>query len=787
MMQIVYFTRKEELASELSLIEVKKEFVAPSPAKADGLRAFLGKMPSSDVLTISKFASNLIKSLWSDQDIPIVKKKADLLLIFGILKSKYFSELNFEQFSKAYNLFSDLRSYSLNLEALSDVLEEQPEIIKDAVILFWKLLKMMSFCDDHEAYHLIAERLRSSQEIGELKKMYIFWGFQHLNGHQVDLIKALSIRYDVIIPFPLALKEKIKKTDWISWIKDSQTLEREHLQDQQAGKVFWTPINSREISLYLKDFLKEGDQIVLGVSKLEPSHMELVPSKSLEYKIPLQILEVELNEIYQKNRNFSGTFLDFSDFCKEKMSYALNLKQLKAWQLYLDAVEKVLELTDDVLKLDEFYFKLLHQVTILNQPRTSYVPSSKENLTISLKDMSSLDEIHPKRRIVICIDDRFDEVQSLSTKYTENVQRYLSALGPIKRGELDLLFKKCELKNFFSHSTVHLFMSPETLKHSLVWKMIFSEVNFVKYDEGSRLVKKITDPLKPLVKLSFNGDLSASKIQTFLDCPRKFYFNYVERIFPVVKYLKDFDQLTSGSIIHEIIEEYYKKKLSSDDDLKKVVSLVMDNHILLNKLLLPHQVYEQKRLVFYHRTRNGINFIETLSAVIGEHIDWKIETPFEFVDSFTMRGKIDCIGESKNHLFFLDFKSTEFSASSFAEVNDFFSIQLWVYLLAASKGLVNLKDKTIILGYVVLDDPAKSTLMTFDEELIKTLKTSKICKTGIFKQDFSKILDFTKDKILGLADLIFKEKKFSAIPRKVQVCQFCELNQVCVKSEVVIE
>jgi hypothetical protein len=285
MMQIVYFSQTDQFLREIEFYEGEKVFVTPSPAKADGLRGRINNLGTYDVITIAKFTSNLIETLWRDEEKPAVKRKAELLLIFGILKNKYIAELEYEQFSQAYNLFSDLRSFSLELAALSAVLEEQPEVIRRAVQLFWNLLEGTGFLDEHGAYQLVAERLRSSEEKDELRKSFIFWGFQHLNGQQVDLLKALSIRYNVIIPFPLALKDRIKRSDWIAWLKDSRTEERFLTEISIFPEAQWMPINSREIARHLRDFIFDGDQIVLGISKLSTAHLDLIPSQKVSFKI----------------------------------------------------------------------------------------------------------------------------------------------------------------------------------------------------------------------------------------------------------------------------------------------------------------------------------------------------------------------------------------------------------------------------------------------------------------------------------------------------------------------
>ena len=412
-MQIVYFSQKEQFLQEMEVLEDEKIFVAPSPAKADGLRIRLSGKSSQDVITIAKFTSNLIAELWGNEEKPDVKRKSELLLIFGILKNKYLPELGFEQFTQAYNLFSDLRSFTLNQEALTSVLDEQPEIIKQAVSLFWQLLDLTGYYDEHGAYQQIAERLRSSEENPNLKKVYVFWGFQHLNGQQVDLLKALAIRYQVIIPFPLALKDKLKKSDWLSWVKDHKTSEVELPEITLNPSATWISINSREISLHLKSHVESGDQVVIGVSKLSPSHIDIVPSQEVRFKIPHVLLTTELITVADSLKKFSGSHAELLGHIMNEMKLAPSLKHFRAIQLYQEALLAISELTDEEITCDRFFLKLLSEVVTLNQPRTSFVPVSQKDLTIDLKDMSQLENLDRSRRVLLCIDERFEDIQGL--------------------------------------------------------------------------------------------------------------------------------------------------------------------------------------------------------------------------------------------------------------------------------------------------------------------------------------------------------------------------------------
>jgi CRISPR/Cas system-associated exonuclease Cas4 (RecB family) len=784
MMQIVYFSQKDQLLKEVEFLEGEKVFVAPSPAKADGLRGQVNSIGKSDVITIAKFTSNLIEVLWNDEGKPALKRKAELLLIFGILKNKYLPALTYEQFTQAYNLFSDLRSFSLDLAPLTGVLEEQPESIRKAVQLFWNLLGLTGYLDEHGAYQMIAERLRAAEEVSELKKCYIFWGFQHLNGQQVDLLKALAIRYDVIIPFPLSLKDRLKKSDWVNWLKDNRTKERALPEMIISPQAQWMSINSREIARHLKGFITDRDQIILGISKLTPAHLDMIPSQKVSFKIPHQLLKTELMEIRDLLKDFKGTHQELTTFCLEAHKSARSMKFIRALQLYQEALQSISELTDDHLVIDSFFLKLLHDVVGLNQPRTSFVPLSQQSLTIDLKDMSSLEELDTSRRIIFCIDERFEEIQGLGQNYPETIHRNLAAIGPIKRNELEMLFREWEFRNLVSKGRdVWFLMNEGTMKHSLIWKRLLSNVELKKSEHRASAVERNLSDLLRAPCLKFKESFSASKLQTFIDCPRKFYFSFVEKIFPHLSLEQDFDPMTSGTIIHEIIEKFFKEK-SNHEDIRELTRSVMEKHIQTKKLRLSRETYLQRELMFFHRTLNGLNLLQELERIGGFSVNWKIEESFSMEDHFPIKGRIDCLGETSHHLFLLDFKSTEFSASSTTEILDFEAVQLWVYALAAQSQLKDFDKKSIVLGYVVLDDPSKSNLIVSDEGLFEKIKSEKLCKVQIFKEDFSSLLLEAQKRLLTLTQVILDEGQFAPKPRKKNVCEYCDINKVCVKSEL---
>lgn len=782
MMQIVYFSEKGQLLTELETLAGEVTFVTPSPLKADGLRSRLSGKTGQDVLTIAKFTADLVSALWVPEERPQVKRKAELLLLFGILKNKYFPTLGYEQFTQAYNLFSDLRSFTLNEEALTAVMDEQPEEIRKAVALFWRLLEAMNVEDEHGAYQKITEGLRSAEEKDELRKTWVFWGFQHLNGQQVDLLKALAIRYNVVVPFPLSLKDKIKRTDWVSWLTDATVKEKELPRAELSPKGRWLVVNSRENAKHLREMLRPGDQVVLGVSKLSPSHLDIIPSRQVSYKVSHQLIDAELREIADELK---------ASVKSKPLPEALRslrrpgeFKRLKGIQLYEEALASISELTDEAPAVDNFFLKLLNDVVSLNQPRTSFFPMSPLEFSIDLRDMSTLEDVDRKRRVLLCIDERFEDIQGLGQNYTEAIQKALSSLGPLKRAELELLYKQWEFLDLFSHADVTVLMSEGTLKHSLVWKRLFAPIALEKIiSEKNEQLRDLKDHFKGLASRSFEGRFSASKFQAYLDCPRKFYFSYVDKVFPNLALMKDFDPMTSGTIIHRIIELYYKRGLSPEK-VSELTTEVMEEHIQERKLQLPRETYLQRRLIFNHRAMNGIRFLDQLTGAVGDKITWTIEEEFDFTEGYHLTGKIDCLGVGEKTLFLLDFKSTAFAASTNKEVEEMESMQLWAYAKAASLKHPDFSNRSVVLGYVVLDNPSESNLLLSDEGLQLKLKDAKLCKQKLFKDPFPELFKTAEEKMVALAQAIRTDKNFPATPRKAGACHFCELSKVCVKGGV---
>ncbi len=96
---------------------------------------------------------------------------------------------------------------------------------------------------------------------------------------------------------------------------------------------------------------------------------------------------------------------------------------------------------------------------------------------------------------------------------------------------------------------------------------------------------------------------------SWLDCPRKFYFNYVDKIFPSVSLENDFDSLISGTISHKIIEVFHKTH-ATEEELPALTKKIMQEFIQEESLTLSPEKFLKHELVFNRRSLNGIRFLK---------------------------------------------------------------------------------------------------------------------------------------------------------------------------------
>lgn len=240
--------------------------------------------------------------------------------------------------------------------------------------------------------------------------------------------------------------------------------------------------------------------------------------------------------------------------------------------------------------------------------------------------------------------------------------------------------------------------------------------------------------------------LSASSINTYLQCPRKFFYQYIKKL-PT----KDSIYLLRGSIVHEVLEDFYdlddKLEKTNFDEIKdwfltkiketfsikwkqneeKLMNLGLDNQTLMfffNESIL---MLENWTKIIFNKIQKvmnekKINFNQAFLLLKP------IRESYYKSDKMKIHGYIDAIHEFDNKIIIIDYKTSKSS-----ELKDTYKLQLGLYALLYQEKHNKFPDE---VGLFFLKD--KELLIKPNENLIiKTLEKLNYVKNNTETEDIS--------------------------------------------------
>jgi RecB family exonuclease len=141
---------------------------------------------------------------------------------------------------------------------------------------------------------------------------------------------------------------------------------------------------------------------------------------------------------------------------------------------------------------------------------------------------------------------------------------------------------------------------------------------------------------------------SASRLKTFLDCKRKYYYRYIQKL-----QAKKDDELNEGAFLHSLLDHLHVEQdsYSSKEEMQKNIN------VLLDKLLPFEDAKTNYQKLLWKEKLKG--FVE--SQVAHFKADWKVvEREIEFqadIGGLKFKGRIDRIDQNATHTLVLDYKS----------------------------------------------------------------------------------------------------------------------------------
>ncbi len=312
-------------------------------------------------------------------------------------------------------------------------------------------------------------------------------------------------------------------------------------------------------------------------------------------------------------------------------------------------------------------------------------------------------------------------------------------------------------------------------------------------------VKKTDEVMQRLNAFHKGGNraISASAVNTYLDCPLKFYFPVVEGIQEEEEVSETIESNVFGSILHKVMEELYMPlcgKIVTADLLKAIKK---DTPVLTGAIARAFaEIFFMSDVV---RPLTGQNFL--IGEMIRKYVEKILErdsklTPFRYIESerkinrlFTLgdnrteiqlKGFIDRIDEVRDAVRIIDYKSGS-GTSVFTSVESLFDkedkdrakavMQVFMYswmLGAAPAG------KTIQPGIYYMRTLFSDSFDASVSRRIERTKTEPVTDFSAYSEAFEGELRRCLDEIFG------RETPFTQTTTE-KACAWCPFKDICGK------
>ncbi len=259
------------------------------------------------------------------------------------------------------------------------------------------------------------------------------------------------------------------------------------------------------------------------------------------------------------------------------------------------------------------------------------------------------------------------------------------------------------------------------------------------YAQPSQSIKEET----PMVK-DFDAKTivwSASRLKTYLECKRKYYYRYIQKI-----QAKKEDELNEGAFLHLLLDHLFREKMyyTSTQEMQQGIDMLLDT-------LLPYENAKvaYQKLLWKSKLKDFV-----ASQIAHFNASWKvIEHEKEFqseIGGLRFKGRIDRIDQNDTHTLVLDYKSgSTKDAQKTKNLETLTDLQMSIYFHLLSPKYQNIK-----LAFIKL----------FEEGTIEEIK-------------------LLEEKNKRLSDVIIElkqTKSFEANKTDVlQHCKFCEFTLLC--------
>lgn len=778
----------------------KVVFITPSPFHADTLRSKLANQKHEidfDVITMSKYLKDELVNLVDEQILEKFKGKAELILYLSTAWKAMSSELNVGLFKKAFNLLTDFRSFSLSDQVMDAALEDYDKELSKVVLGFHKIVEHESIIDEHYANFILSERLRK----GDLpidydcEKAYVFWGFDFLSAVQVDLLKAIAIRGQVFVPVVKEVFEKAQSTDWVKWLIEDNTnyIYLEEVQFEFKAKIKEFPNNylSRALAKELKE--NKSCDIYLATKTINITAAQEVNLTNHLFKVSTNFFTDAITNLFEKIKIYleennlevpSGEILLWLEQLQNESLSSQDFRNLKVVLLFKKSLIEWCNLSDYNNKFTLFDLYIFKEVIMLDLPRVSLMPlgKEKEGKIAGIKELAAF---NPAATNILCVTSNYGPIKGSGSNYTEKVEKYLTSIGPIRRADFEFEMLKHRIFELLEYENSTVLIENGLMEHDVGWSSILSEIKETAQSAKLSEVITVKKDFVTLQKINTKS-FSATRLQNYIDCPRKYYLNYVAKYNPAIQIPGILDLLKIGELQHAVIEKYLGEFHDfNDDQFLVVIQSCLDD--LIEKYSL--KINAETKTSYIIETKSLcipiIRSLIQINKILGLNLSFEHGIIMDGATKYT--GSIDLFAHNDKFQFVLDFKRGSGSIPSQKSFVDFEKVQLWFYLQRLKELEVLQTNKELVFGYINLSKPEDSLIVCSSELTRSLLMSSELDhfkKVSILKTNIDELLIDYKKLELETIELIQNEKYFHPRPKTPKVCDFCAIKNICTRENL---
>jgi len=741
--------------------------ICPNPVSADAFRK-KSKKNNVEVITIAKYLNDEIGDVK-------VKRKGELLLFLSFVWKQFFSESKYESFVQAFNLLTELRSFTLDFTQVLELLEDRDEDIAKAVKVFWYYILENEIIDEHQAISLIREKV---SQYDTLDDCYVFWGFNHLSAGQIDFIKELAEKSDVYIPLPYMVLSYGRNTDWPYWLS---TDINQNENENDPITINTLRYSKSRMNEKLRPLLLAEKNVEVFLAKKNPTISEIneIPLDNAFFRSRVDLFSGPLIEEIKRIEDKiipSGKKLAADELEQEiqqqykKAISEFSIKdgrKLRVFQLLLSHLEIWKEAGGD--EFSAFDLKIMKNIVSLALPRNYHMPLH-EKAQHSISGLENLFDYSEDSTKVICVSSDYERIRPGIVPYDPQMVSTLASLGPLKNPDFEFQMTRFFLMEILSSSNSLLVIENDIEENDLGWEEILKDCEQVENGVETVAKKEIKYLANPKTDVEKRWRFSPTKIQEFLDCPKKYFHKYHYSLPGPPSSDNLLMPFHLGNLEHQVVRDHFEGKISHfDNHISDLIKeFTHERHIVLSDFYFKKYFIEIRDI-----SRNFIEALERFNDY--ENIQLDFEKPInDNKDNIYFEGRADLIVTTPQGKGVIDFKRSEHSVPSIEKLITFKKVQLSYYACHYGEDIK-------FVGYISGADIKKS-LFLFDEdealiEMIKSIgffKKNNQIQMKTFLDDYQRFEDETVRAIMTQDD-------FRANPQDSSVCNFCTLKNVCSK------